>query len=59
MPVSTGKKVASSLSVESMNLLAFTITDNKELETQQAFLTDKFVGELKINRNSFPDKTGE
>ena len=59
IPVSSGKSAAASLTVESMNLLALTITDNKELETHQAFLTDKFVGELKINRNSFTERTGE
>ena len=59
VPVTSNKAGAGSFSVESMNLLAYTVTDNKELETHQAFLTDKFVGELKINRNSFPNKTGE
>ena len=59
IPVTVDKTEAGFLSVESMNMQAITVTDNKEIETHQAFLTDKFVAELKISKNSFPDKTGE
>lgn len=57
--IPVNKTEAGASAVVSMNMQAITVTDNKELETHQAFLTDKFVGELKINRNGFPEKTGE
>lgn len=58
-PVFTVGSGNSTLGIDEMNLKAFMVTDNKELETYQAFQTDKFVGSLTVKNTGFPDNNGE
>lgn len=45
--------------IEGLQLSAVTVTDNKEIETQQAYQTDKLVGNITIKNKNFQNNAGE
>ena len=58
-PVVASGSGNSNVSIDEVNLKAVTVTDNKELETYQAYQTDKFIGSVTVKSAGFPDNNGE
>jgi hypothetical protein len=59
IPVNMSNASTNSFGVESISLTALTVTDNKELESFQAFQTDKLVGTVSLKNINFQNNAGE
>lgn len=58
--VSTSTTVGSTaMATDDIRLSAFTVTDTKEIETSQAFLTDKFTGSFTLRSAALQNAGGE
>ena len=56
---SIGSAIGNSLNIADMRITALTVTDNSEIETSQAFQTDKLVCSLTLKNNNFQNNTGD
>ncbi len=59
IPVNLSTGSANSFGIENISLTALTVTDNKELESFQAFQTDKLVGTVSLKNINFQNNAGE
>lgn len=58
--VNTGNTSANTaMATDDIRLSAFTVTDTKEIETSQAFLTDKFTGSFTLRSAALQNAGGE